>query len=249
MPRRLIAAISLTIMVGVAGALLAVTVSDAGVVWPYFLLAGATGVASAIGWPASQALTPEVVPVDLVPNAVALRSVASTTAVITGPAVGGLLFAWKPEAVYALAAFLFAVAAVCMTALRVPRRARDEDEAVGLDALVEGLRFVWRTKMLLGAITLDLFAVLFGGGIALLPIYARDILHVGPVGLGILRAAPAVGAFAAALLRRPPPAALAGRPDADHGRHPLRRAARRLGRVRVDRRSRSPRSPSPASST
>ena len=195
MPRRLIAAISLTIMVGVAGALLAVTVSDAGVVWPYFLLAGATGVASAIGWPASQALTPEVVQVDLVPNAVALRSVASTTAVITGPAVGGLLFAWKPEAVYALAAFLFAVAAVCMTALRVPRRARDEDEAVGLDALVEGLRFVWRTKMLLGAITLDLFAVLFGGGIALLPIYARDILDVGPVGLGVLRAAPAVGAL------------------------------------------------------
>jgi MFS family permease len=165
MPRRLIAAISLTIMVGVAGALLAVTVSDAGVVWPYFLLAGATGVASAIGWPASQALTPEVVQVDLVPNAVALRSVASTTAVITGPAVGGLLFAWKPEAVYALAAFLFAVAAVCMIALRVPRRARDEDEAVGLDALVEGLRFVWRTKMLLGAITLDLFAVLFAGAL------------------------------------------------------------------------------------
>src|SRR4051812_19675313 len=204
-PRRLIAAISLTIMVGVAGGLLAVTVADTGHVWPYFLLAGATGVASAIGWPASQALTPEVVPVDLVPNAVALRSVASTTAVISGPAVGGLLFAWKPEAVYALASFLFAVAAVCMVALRVPRRERTGDEAVGLDALVEGLRFVWRTKMLLGAITLDLFAVLFGGGIALLPIYARDILHVGPAGLGILRAAPAVGAFAAALYvtRRP----------------------------------------------
>jgi MFS family permease len=85
MPRRLIAAISLTIMVGVAGGLLAVTVADVGVVWPYFLLAGATGVASAIGWPASQALTPEVVTVDLVPNAVALRSVASTIAVISGP--------------------------------------------------------------------------------------------------------------------------------------------------------------------
>ena len=173
-------------------------------------------------------------PVDLVPNAVALRSVASTTAVITGPAVGGLLFAWKPEAVYALAAFLFAVAAVCMIALRVPRRARDEDEAVGLDALVEGLRFVWRTKMLLGAITLDLFAVLFGGGIALLPIYARDILHVGPVGLGILRAAPAVGAFAAALDRRPPAAAPRRRADADRRRRPLRRAEHRLGRVEVD---------------
>ncbi len=205
MPRRLIAATSLAIMVCVAGMLLAVTVIDAGVVWPYFVLAAATGVASAIGWPASQALTPEIVPVDLVPGAVALRSVASTTAVITGPAVGGLLFAWRPEAVYVLAAFLFAVAGGAMAALRVPRRARGEDEPVGVAALVSGLRFVWRTKMLLGAITLDLFAVLFGGGVALLPIFARDILDVGPVGLGVLRAAPAVGAFAAALIiaRRP----------------------------------------------
>lgn len=204
-PRRLLAAIAWTIMVGVSGALLAVTLADTGHVWPYFLLAGITGVASSIGWPAGQALTPEIVTVDLVPNAVALRSVASTTAVISGPAVGGLLFAWKPEAVYGLAAFLFAAGTLCMVALRVPKRIRDADEPVGLPALMEGLRFVWRTKMLLGAITLDLFAVLFGGGIALLPIYARDILDVGPVGLGILRAAPAVGAFAGALYiaRRP----------------------------------------------
>ena len=205
MPRRLIAATSLALMTLVAAALLAVTLVDARVAWPFFLLAGITGVASAIGWPASQALTPEIVPVDLVPNAVALRSVASTTAVISGPAVGGLLFAWRPEAVYVFAAILFAVASACMAALRVPRRTREEDEPVGVAALVEGLRFVWRTKMLLGAITLDLFAVLFGGGIALLPIYARDILDVGPVGLGVLRAAPAAGAFAAALwvARRP----------------------------------------------
>ena len=203
--RRLVAAVSLALMTAVAVALLVVTWIDAGVVWPYFLLAGATGVASAIGWPASQALTPEIVPVDLVPNAVALRSVASTTAVISGPAVGGLLFAWQPEVVYGVAAALLSVSATCMAALRVPRRTREEDEPVGLAALVEGLRFVLRTKMLLGAISLDLFAVLFGGGIALLPIYARDILHVGPVGLGILRAAPAAGAFAAALYvaRRP----------------------------------------------
>jgi len=89
--------------------------------------------------------------------------------------------------------------------LRVPPRERTGEEPVGLHALAEGLRFVWRTMMLLGAITIDLFAVLLGGGVALLPIYARDILDVGPIGLGILRAAPAVGAFAGALLiaRRP----------------------------------------------
>ena len=106
-PRRLIAMLSLTIMVCVAAALLVVTVQGADVVWPYYVLASATGVASGLGWPAYAALAPEVVPVDLVAGAVALRSVASTTAVIVGPAVGGLLFAWRPEAVYALAAVLF----------------------------------------------------------------------------------------------------------------------------------------------
>ena len=203
LPRRLVAALALAMMVGVAAALLAVTVADAQVVWPYFLLAALTGAASAIGWPAYQALTPEVVPPDLVPGAVALRSVAGQIAVIAGPAVGGLLFAWRPEAVYAAAAVLFAVAGISMAALRV--RSRQEDAPVGFAGLVGGVRFVWRTRMLLGAITLDLFAVLVGGGVALLPIYAREILHVGPVGLGVLRAAPAVGALGAAVIlaRRP----------------------------------------------
>jgi hypothetical protein len=90
-----------------------------------------------------------------------------------------------------------------MAALHV--RSRPGDAPVGLAGLVGGIRFVWRTRMLLGAITLDLFAVLVGGGVALLPIYAQDILHLGPVGLGVLRAAPAVGALGAALIlaRRP----------------------------------------------
>jgi MFS family permease len=203
LPRRLVAALALAVMVGVAAALLAVTVADAQVVWPYFLLAALTGAASAIGWPAYQALTPEVVPPDLVPGAVALRSVAGQIAVIAGPAVGGLLFAWRPEAVYATAAVLFAIAGISMAALRV--QSHRSDASVGLAGLAGGIRFVLRTRMLLGAITLDLFAVLVGGGVALLPIYAQEILHVGPVGLGVLRAAPAVGALGAALIlaRRP----------------------------------------------
>jgi MFS family permease len=187
----------------VAIALLAVTLADAQVVWPYFVLAAMTGAASAIGWPAYQALTPEVVPPDLVPGAVALRSVAGQVAVIAGPAVGGLLFAWRPEAVYALAGVLFGVAAISMASLHV--RSAPGEAPVGLAGLVGGIRFVWRTRMLLGAITLDLFAVLVGGGVALLPIYARDILDGGPVVLGILRAAPAVGALGSAVIltRRP----------------------------------------------
>jgi MFS family permease len=203
LPRRLVAALALAVMVAVAAALLAVTVADAQVVWPYFVLAALTGAASAIGWPAYQALTPEVVPPDLVPGAVALRSVAGQIAVIAGPAVGGLLFAWRPEAVYAAAAVLFAVAGISMAALHV--RSQPSDASVGLAGLVGGIRFVWHTRMLLGAITLDLFAVLVGGGVALLPIYAQEILHVGPIGLGVLRAAPAIGALGAALIlaRRP----------------------------------------------
>ncbi|HZO63041.1 MAG TPA: MFS transporter [Gaiellaceae bacterium] len=203
LPRRVVAACALTVMAGVSIGLLGVTLAGADVVWPYYVLAAVTGAASATGWPAYQALTPEVVPPDLVAGAVALRSVAGQVAVISGPAVGGLIFAWKAEAVYAVAAALFGVAGISMAALHV-RPARG-DAPVGVEGLVEGIRFVWRTRMLLGAITLDLFAVLVGGGIALLPIYARDILHVGPAGLGVLRAAPALGALGAALIlaRRP----------------------------------------------
>ncbi len=203
LPRRLVAALALALMAGVSAGLLVVTVADVDVVWPFFLLAALTGAASALGWPAYQALTPEVVPPDLVPGAVALRSVAGQIAVIAGPAVGGLLFAWQAVAVYGLAALLFAVAGASMAALRV--RTHQADAPVGLAGLVGGIRFVWRTRMLLGAITLDLFAVLVGGGVALLPIYARDILDGGPVVLGVLRAAPAVGALGAALIltRRP----------------------------------------------
>jgi hypothetical protein len=204
LPRRLLAAFALGVNVVVASLLLVVTLNGANAVWPYFALAAATGVGSAIGWPAFGALTPELVPPDLLPGAMALRSVASTTAVVSGPAVGGLLFALRPESVYVAAAALYAVALGAILVLRAPAASAAEP-APGVAGLVAGLRFVLRTRMLLGAIALDLFAVLFGGAIALAPVFARTILHVGPVGLGVLRSAPAVGALAAAVLlaRRP----------------------------------------------
>jgi MFS family permease len=206
-PRRLIAALSLGLMTVVAGLLFVVTLAGAHAVWPFFALAAGAGVANAIGWPAFGALTPELVPVELLPGAMALRSVASTFAVITGPALGGVLFAVRPETVYAAASALFVVALVSILGLRPSASARlaTEAGAAGFSDLVAGIRFVMRTRMLLGAISLDLFAVLFGGGIALLPVYAREILHVGPVGLGVLRSAPALGALVAAVLltRRP----------------------------------------------
>src|SRR4051812_15221458 len=138
------------------------------------------------------------------PGAVALRSVAGQIAIVAGPAVGGLLFAISAEVVYAVAVTLLCIALVAVLGLR-HRPAVVTERAPGFDELVAGVRFVLRTRILLGAIALDLFAVLFGGAVALLPVYARTILDVGPVGLGVLRTAPAVGALAAAVLlaRRP----------------------------------------------
>jgi MFS family permease len=205
-PRRVVLACSLGISAAISGLLLVVTLAGASQLWPYFALAAATGVSNSIGWPAYGSLTPEVVPAELLPGALALRSVAGQIAVVAGPAIGGVVFAIRPAAVYATAAGLFALALVTVLGVRSRPLPRDLDEASpGLADLVAGIGFMLRTRMLLGAISLDLFAVLFGGGVALLPIYARAILHVGPVGLGILRAAPAVGALTAAVIltRRP----------------------------------------------
>jgi MFS family permease len=206
MSRRLLASIALVVNIAVVLLLLAVTVNGADRVWPFFALAAANGVASSIGWPAFGALTPELVPPDLLPGAMALRSVAGQAAVVVGPAIGGLLFAWHPALVYAVAAGLFAVALVAVFSLRRAKlQVVTRGEAAGMESLVAGIRFVLRTRMLLGAISLDLFAVLLGGGVALLPVYAREILHTGPVGLGVLRTAPALGALVAAVMltRRP----------------------------------------------
>jgi hypothetical protein len=117
--------------------------------------------------------------------------------------VGGLLFALRPELVYAAAVALFGVGLAATLAL--PRRAPLVDAPAvrplpGLTGVLDGIRFIRRTPVLLGAIALDLFAVLFGGAVALLPLFARDVLHVGPVGLGVLRSSPAVGAVAAGVL-------------------------------------------------
>jgi MFS family permease len=204
LPRRLVAAFALGLVVVVAALLLVVTLHGAERTWPFFALAAGAGVSSAIGWPAFGALTPELVPAELLPGAMALRSVAGQAAVVAGPALGGVLFSIRPESVYAVAAGLFAAALVAILGLRPTARSARESRA-GVAELVAGVRFVLRTRMLLGAIALDLFAVLFGGAIALAPVFAREILHVGPIGLGVLRSAPAVGALAAGILlaRRP----------------------------------------------
>jgi MFS family permease len=206
-PRKLVYIWTLVVDAGITAALIAVSLSGAESLWPFLALSFASGVSAAVGNPAIRSMWPTLVPLDLLTRALALRSTVFQGTVVVGPAVGGLLFAVSPEIVYAIGAVLMLVAA----ALAVPIRQRTVEqgpvEIVGtrLGSLFAGLRFVRRTPVLLGAISLDLVAVLFGGAVALLPLFARDILDVGPVGLGVLRSAPAVGALLAGIMitRRP----------------------------------------------
>jgi MFS family permease len=207
-PRRLVFAGSLVLEAIVAALLLVVTIAGAQELWPFLVLAFATGVVGAIGSPAVRALPVAVVPTELLATAMALRSVGGQAAVIVGPAVGGLLFALRPELVYVIAVVLVAAALVATLAMRTSGAVEQTEVAEPpprLHSLLAGIRFVRRTPVLLGAITLDLFAVLFGGAVALLPVFARSVLHTGPAGLGLLRSAPAVGALLAGVIlaRRP----------------------------------------------
>ncbi len=126
-------------------------------------------------------------------QAVALSSSTFHVAVIAGPVIGGLLYAFGPMTVHVISASLLTIAVLCMSRTRATRQARSQGP-VSWHSLMEGLRFVWSRPIVLGAISLDLFAVLFGGATALLPAYAHDVLHAGPTALGWLRSAPGLGA-------------------------------------------------------
>lgn len=143
--------------------------------------------------PTMQTLLPAVVPVPLFPRAVAASSSAQQAATIAGPAVGGLIYAFSPTAVYSICFLLFAAATTQLAFLRYERAA--SRPPVTLEGFFAGLTYMWRNKVLLGIMTMDLFAVFLGGATALLPIFAKDVFDAGPQGLGILRAAPAVGAL------------------------------------------------------
>jgi len=203
-PRRTILAIATTVDTAVMLGLLVVTRHGASQTWPFFVLAFGTGVASALGAPASRAMTPSLVPRSILVRALAFRSVVLQASVIVGPAIGGLLFAIHHELVYAVAATLSFVALAGVLLLHSGKEPAG-DSSPDLASVLGGVRLVRTTPVLLGAISLDLFAVLFGGAVALLPVFAKDVLHVGPAGLGVLRAAPAVGALCSAVIltRRP----------------------------------------------
>lgn len=167
-------------------------------VWTLYPALFALGSARAFSGPANAALLPEIVPEGDFPRAVALSTSMFQAATIAGPALGGLLFAALDVRIFLLCAALCAVAAPA--ALMIEKGATTIVADRGGKAALEGLRYIRSNRVVLGAISLDLFVVLFGGVTALLPIYARDILQVGPLGLGLLRAAPAIGAILVSLL-------------------------------------------------
>ncbi len=169
-----------------------------------YAVAAVLGAARAFEAPAMQALLPTLVPPSEFPRAAATASSLSQTVTIVGPSLGGLLYGLGAALPYELAAGMFALAALCVSLVH-PSVTPAKRQPASLGAVFDGLVFIRGRPAILGAISLDLFAVLLGGATALLPVYARDILHAGPFGLGLLRAAPAVGALAVSVLlaRRP----------------------------------------------
>jgi MFS family permease len=164
------------------------------------------GVVRSFNGTASRSILPQLVPEEHFPNAVAWNATTFQAATILGPSFGGILYALfrGPSVVYA-AATLTAIGALISTFRIKPEATARPREPMTFKTAFAGLRYIWREKLILGAISLDLFAVLLGGAVALLPVYAREILHTGPWGLGLLRTAPGVGAavMAVALAHRP----------------------------------------------
>jgi MFS family permease len=198
-------------------ALLSFALSNVRSTLPIFGVLALYGITRAFQLPAAQSFVPTIVETGVLRNALALNSSANQVASITGPSVGGVLYAVAEShvglnsgasLVYGTAAILLLTAALLMLSI-AKRRAPTPRSGLSWDTLLQGIRFVWRRKTVLGAISLDLFAVLFGGAAALLPAYTRDVLHAGPAVFGYLRAAPGVGAGVTALY-------LAFRPIARH---------------------------------
>ncbi len=197
--RRRVAQCANMVDMGVALALGWFTYADALTLPILFLLAALHGVARAFVGPAMSAIAPNIVPPALLPQAIALSSIAWQAGSVIGPAVGGFLYAADGALTYWVAAALLALATVSIGMVRPVHPPPPAARRHPLREMVDGLVFTWRDQFLFAAITLDLFAVLLGSAVAMLPVFARDILFVGTDGLGLLRAAPAAGAAVVAL--------------------------------------------------
>lgn len=206
--RRLIMTLSSLIEASCAVALLLLTLRGLAGPLPIFVVLAMFGIARAFYGPASSSLFANLVPPEDFANAIAWNSSAWQTATIVGPVAGGLLYGLSAETAYITAAVLMLVAALLVFTIPKPAQQTATDKPT-METLFAGFRYIWGEKIVLGAISLDLFAVLLSGASALLPVYARDILELGPWGLGLLRSAPGIGAICVAVW-------LAGHPIRDH---------------------------------
>lgn len=206
--RRLIMASAIVVEASCAAALLLIAVHGGMGPLPIFIVLAVFGIARAFFGPASSSLFANLVPQEDFANAIAWNSSAWQMATITGPVAGGLLYGLSAEAAYATAAVLMLIAAALIFTIPKPTQ-RSETAKPTLKTLFAGFGYIWSEKVVLGAISLDLFAVLLSGATALLPVYARDILELGPWGLGLLRSAPGIGAIGVAVW-------LAGHPIRNH---------------------------------
>jgi len=206
--RRGIILICYTVQFVCTSALLYFALSGTRRIWPIYAVLVGIGLGRAFSGPASSAMVPSLVPKDHFVNAITWGATIYQIANMVGPAIGGLLFTLPltgvladyngAAVVYAFTLLMLALFIVFVSMIRT-RVERTEKKAFNLSTMLAGLKYVWETKLLLGSISLDLFAVLLGGAVALLPIYATEILHAGPRGLGLLRAMPSVGALAVSL--------------------------------------------------
>jgi MFS family permease len=180
--------------------LLAITFHGLTTVWPIYAVLLLNGIVRVFNSPASQALLPLLVPNEHFPTAVAWSMSTFQMAMIFGPTAGGVIYgiAGSPIPVYCCAAIAYLIALLLMWRIRVQSAASPRTPA-SLTIVLEGFRYIWRNKLILGSISLDLFAVLLGGAVALLPVYAREILNTGAYGLGLLRSAPSIGAVVMAI--------------------------------------------------
>ncbi|MDB5527860.1 MAG: transporter [Devosia sp.] len=197
--RRLIMTICLGVELACALGFLAFANARAHEVWPIFAILVALGTARAFWNPAAQSLAPNLVPPGALANAITVNASAWQFASIMGPAAGGLLYGMAPTVAFGTGAALLAIAMVCVVLIPKPVQ-RESHQATSIETMLAGFRYIFSNKVVLGAISLDMFAVLMGGAVALLPIYAKDILHAGPQELGLLRAGPGIGAIVMAVL-------------------------------------------------
>lgn len=199
MDRRHLARAAVALEVACAGALAWLAWAGKVPMAALFIVAALLGVGRAFQGPSMAALAPNLVPRELLPQAIALNSISWQSGAVLGPPLGAFLYAVSPLAAYGAASIAFAIALACLMIIRpVPRPAPASISP--WRSLVEGISYVRHNRVLLGAISLDLFAVLLGGATAMLPVYARDVLHVGVEGLGPLRAAPSAGAVLVAVI-------------------------------------------------